>query len=654
MILKKTFKVSQYYNLACNMGYKYILYRLYHILLIKSGLIKLISPTRYRSKKLITLAFWKKQAKPFFFKNREALPDFKTNAALINQLQADYTKIKNGEIQYFNNEWLKVGFPINWHHNPESDYTYPQNIHWANIEDLSSTNGDIKYVWEKSRFAFLYTIIRYDQHFKHDSSSFVFELLNDWIDKNPINEGPNYKCSQEISLRILNWTFALYFYQNSQYLTEELFNKILNSIRQQLIHVYKNIHFSRLTVRNNHALTETLCLYITGVLFPSFPEAKKYQEYGKAYFEKEIAYQIYKDGSYLQFSMNYHRIVIQLLTWALQISKNNGLTFAPFVLDRAQKTMGFLAHHQDTTTGYLPNYGANDGALFFKLNGEAFRNFQPQLNALQVTLRGTNGYADEYVQEDAWWYSGGKLNSAKVEPLNPVAIYKAPIGGFYVLRHPDYFAMLRCGNHKDRPQQADQNHLDLWYKGVNILRDNGSYKYNTDVETINYFSGTASHNTLQIGENNQMLKGGRFIWYYWSQAESVETKSASTHLSITAKAKVYQQLGNQILHQRTVKQFTEQAKWEIEDTLQLGDFTAQEIFYQRWHIADEFEALGFHISAFDKKGNELKMTKTDVWYSDVYGAKTPSTCIVFESEEPYFSTIIWKNVKVETVKLGLI
>ena len=34
-------------------------------------------------------------------------------------------------------------------------------------------------------------------------------------------------------------------------------------------------------------------------------------------FEKEIDYQIYKDGTYLQFSMNYQRVVVQLLTWVL-------------------------------------------------------------------------------------------------------------------------------------------------------------------------------------------------------------------------------------------------------------------------------------------------------------------------------------------------
>lgn len=626
------------------MGMRYILYRVYHIFLVKSRLILLIYPTKYSNKSFISLENWRKSAKPFFFKNRESLPEFNLSEPSRVQLNADYQKILAGNLCYFNSQWIHVGNPIHWNHNPDSNYTYSRDVHWAFIPDLSETNGDIKYVWEKSRFSFLYTIIRYDQHFKHDSSEMVFSYINDWIDHNSINQGPNYKCSQEISLRILNWTFALYYYQNSSKLTEELFFKIINSIRQQLIHVYRNINFSRFTVRNNHAITESMCLYVMGILFPYFPEAQKFCFKGKEFFEKEIIYQIYKDGSYLQFSMNYHRVVIQLLTWALQLSKNNGMYLTPSVIDRAQKTLQFMIQHIDSVSGKLPNYGANDGALFFKLNNLHFRNYESQINALQVALKGSNVFTNIDSHEDAWWYTSGKLNKERMEPPMYLPIFTAKNGGFYTLRSNSTLTTIRCGNHKDRPQQADQNHVDIWYNGVNIIRDNGSYKYNTDTETINYFSGTASHNTIQIGQHNQMLKGGRFIWYYWSQADEVLTKKTSEFLEISANAQVYKQLANNIVHKRILKQFNNNVKWEIEDVLTLGKATSiQESFFQNWHIADEFDKLGFEIHAFDAQGKELIPQKISAWYSEIYGEKTPSICIRFENKEPYFKTIISKN-----------
>jgi hypothetical protein len=623
------------------MGFRYILYRVYHVFLIKSRLIKLVFPTSHKFENLVSLEDWRSSSKPFFFSSRASLGYFEISESKKAALKADYEQIKAGNLQYFNNKWIHVGLPFDWHLNTDSGYRYPKNVHWAYIPDLSATNGDIKYVWEKSRFSFLYTVIRYDQHFNTDSSAFVFELIADWIQQNPTNQGPNYKCSQEISLRLLNWTFALYFYKNSKKLDEALFGKILQSMREQLIHVYRNIHFSRITVRNNHAITETMCLCVMGVLFPSFPESKKYVERGLAYFEEEVAYQIYADGSYLQFSMNYHRVVVQLLTWAINIAELNDMTISDVVYQRAKASLVFLQNTQDDSTGTLPNYGANDGALFFKLNNENFLNYAPQLNGLAYALNRCNGYKDIDLQEDAWWYNGGNLNHSKLRLPQKAQIYEAPVGGFYVLRDAEYFSMLRCGNHNDRPQQADQNHLDILYKGHNILRDNGTYKYNTDNETVNYFSGTASHNTVQIGNHNQMLKGGRFIWYYWSQANSVQVKNTASYATIVANAAVYKQLGK-ISHTRIVKQYHEQVKWEIEDILNTDRYHQNEPFKQLWHIADNFFELGFQIKSYDKNGVELPMSIIEAFNSKYYGEKQNSKCVQFENTKPYFITVIYK------------
>ena len=42
-------------------------------------------------------------------------------------------------------------------------------------------------------------------------------------------------------------------------------------------------------------------------------------------------------------------------------------------------------------------------------------------------------------------------------------------------------------------------------------------KYNTDKEiTLTFLWALKAHNTISINEN-QMLKGKRFIWYYWTK-----------------------------------------------------------------------------------------------------------------------------------------
>ena len=72
----------------------------------------------------------------------------------------------------------------------------------------------------------MYDIIRYDYHFSDDQSKFVIDEILDFIEKNPINKGPNYKCSQEISIRLFNWIFTLYYYKDFKHLTSNNFNII--------------------------------------------------------------------------------------------------------------------------------------------------------------------------------------------------------------------------------------------------------------------------------------------------------------------------------------------------------------------------------------------------------------------------------------------
>jgi hypothetical protein len=58
-------------------------------------------------------------------------------------------------------------------------------------------------------------------------------------------------------------------------------------------------------------------------------------------------------------------------------------------------------------------------------------------------------------------------------------------------------------------------HLDLWHRGKNILRDGGTYSYNSGPQDLRYFSGTASHNTVQFDDRDQMPRLGRFLFGAW-------------------------------------------------------------------------------------------------------------------------------------------
>jgi hypothetical protein len=621
--------INKIINLAGNMGWRYVSFRARYELLRRSGLLKSKFPAAPSFKQYITLQQWKDQQAKFFFSGKVSL-DIPRNPS--PNLKETFDNIRGGKIMLFNSVLTNFGTNYDWLTNPDNGYCYDVRKHWTEIADYSPEAGDIKFVWEKSRFSYLYDIIRYDYHFNEDCAELVFADILSWIKANPVNCGPNYRCSQEMSLRVLNWTFALHYYRDSPALTAEVFDQVQYAIYWHMDHVYKNIDFSRIAVRNNHAITETLGLYLVGLLFPLFPDAAKWKADGKRWFEKEIAYQVYADGTYLQFSMNYHRVVIQLLTWAIKLSELNGERFNGVVYERATKSVQFLRTCMIDESGWLPNYGANDGALFFKLSDNHFRDYRPQLQALAGVLEIETGLGNF---EDNSWYGTGKAVAETFEVKNGIHSFKQ--GGYYIIREPDTLTFIKCGSYKDRPSHADNLHIDIWYKGENILLDAGSYKYNTDAATMRYFSGTASHNTVMLDDKDQMLKGGRFIWYHWSRCMDAKLEDEEAVYSFLGTANVFRYVKDNIMHRRKVIKHKNTPIWEIRDEV-IGAPQSMNM-RQLWHYPRSTKEE-LKITAKDGSGAVIVPVIQEGWYSPLYAQKEKTEEIVFGSGERVIDTII--------------
>lgn len=615
-------KFQRLIQLAQNMGGRYFAFRAWYELSRKSGILKRKYPTNPVFQLFITLDEWRRKASPFFFESRETLTFPKVRD---KQLKKDAERILNGEIQFFNHEWKRLGKDYDWLTNPDTGFHYDISKHWTEVADLSREAGDIKFTWEKSRFSYLYTIIRYDYHYDEDHSEFVFSEITDWIEKNPINQGPNYKCSQEISLRVLNWTFALYFYRNSAHLTDGVFQKMMHSIYWQIRHVRSNIHFSRISVRNNHAITETLALYLTSLLFPFFPDSEERKKKGKKWFEEEVAYQVYEDGTFLQFSMNYHRVVIQLLTWAIGLAELNKESYADVVYERAYKSLDFLYQSQEESNGWLPNYGSNDGALFFKLSQSDYRDYRPQLDALHQMLTGKWLYANDF--EDKGWYGVTIQRYAPIVKKKGIISY--PVSGYFLIREENTLTFIHCGIYKDRPAHADNMHIDVWYKGENILIDGGSYKYNAEPEVVRYFMGTESHNTVMLDCHDQMLKGGRFIWYYWPKDAEENIREKEDVYVFEGRVNVFRQLGNDIVFVRRVEKKRDSPCWKVTD--EMLNKPEKMTLRQLWHMG---KGVKCH---FESDGGRKD---GDGWSSEYYGIKQPVSQIEFQTKSNRIITTI--------------
>lgn len=621
-------KILLVFQLTKNMGLYYVLFRLIFEIKRKSGLLAKKFPVNPQPRTYLTLLQWKCENKIYLIGGKA---DWSIEKKPDPLLRGKAVRILAGQLPYFNSHWIKVDHQQPWHFNPDSGFTYATNVHWTKIPDLSPETGDIKFVWEKSRFSYLYTIVADDYHNDKDHSEWVMCLIIDWIEANPVNCGPNWRCSQEISLRLFNWLYVLHYYTNSPALTEYRFARIMESIYWHLHHVYQNIHFSRIAVRNNHAITETAALMLSEILFPYFPESKKWGRKGRCWFLQEIKYQCYADGSYLQFSMNYQRVVIQLFTLSLRITELANKELPEWVYQRAYLSLDFLYQAQAGNGGELPNYGANDGALFFPFSWyHDYRDYRPQLNSLHFLLTGKDLYNSNEVKMDRLQW--GMIDSIGIK--RPVLEKRLgwseyPVGGFYIYNEVDTMMFIRCGGHKDRPSHADNLHLDVWYKGENILRDSGTYKYNADYELVKYFAGSCGHNTLMINGHDQMIKGPRFIWLNWTQALQVDFREEAGEIHFLGEIKAFGQLGK-IVHQRRIQKKLGSTQWKITDTIR---GVTGVLLQQNWHVDPKTE----NWLIFKSQG---KIKHSNGWYSSCYGSKVQTKIISFESNENQIETCI--------------
>jgi hypothetical protein len=150
----------------------------------------------------------------------------------------------------------------------------------------------------------------------------------------------------------------------------------------------------------------------------------------------------------------------------------------------------------------------------------------------------------------------------------------------------DSWALIRAGYYTRRPFQADQLHVDLWWHGLNLARDAGTYLYNGEPPWDNGLAGTSVHNTVTVDGRDQMRRAGRFLWLDWAQASG--RSFSSSPLNVDAKIldtfegehDGYRRFG--VTHRRRVH-FVEEDAWVIVDDLLGNDLPVNGAHELRLH-----------------------------------------------------------------------
>lgn len=437
-------------------------------------------------------------------------------------IRSDAQAVTSGEIPVFGDVWIDAGNPPAWHRG-EDGTEWPADRHWTDIEDLGSSHGDIKYVWNKSRFPQVYPLARACALDREDPLAETFwRHFEDWVSENRPEQGPNWMCCQEVGLRAISWTFALDAFHESSATTPNRLGELVVQLWYHCKHIEKLHWYAKRYQNNNHGLSEAAALATVGALFPFLPEAEDWRRTGIRSLVSQLDRQVFPDGSYVQYSMNYQRMVLDLLTWVVTVFENNSLSVPPDLYSKGRSLAGFLHAFQDRKSGRLPRYGSDDGTHLFPLSGSPYQDFRPTITAFTSLVEGSTPYESGPWREKAIWFGAdGETASPGDTPAGFGRRFAFDSGGYYRLESERTHALVRSGPYRERPSQADLLHLDVWFDGTNVLIDPGTYQYNTEDCWISYFRGTRSHNTVTIDGADQMERGPRFLWFDWPDAETL-------------------------------------------------------------------------------------------------------------------------------------
>ncbi len=507
--------------------------------------------------------------------------------------------ILEGIFTFFHYHKFKMGNPPEWFQNPFNGKAInTPRKHWTDLNDFSLDIGDIKTVWELSRFDWLTDLAR--AYRLSGESKYLDQLnllLNDWSEHNPLNTGVNWKCGQEASFRVMKITTTSNVLAQFESPSDSLCNLVFHHLKR----ISPNINYA-IAQDNNHATSEAAALYIGSAWVLKFGKSNfsqkiilnKWKNKGRKVLEERILKLIVKDGTFSQKSINYHRVLIDTLSWVLITMRHlSEKKFSENIDNRIKAGGNWLYEFVNDKTGEVPNIGANDGAMIENLHNADYRDFRPSVQQFFVASHGYFVYPVGEYDEPLFWGLGeslGHLPVKQIEKTNALLLDNE----FLILRNVGIEVFLKIPKDDFRPQN-NPLHAEIWYKGRSIAIGPGTYSYNAGELTKKYKS-IASCNTVQFNNEEPMPVISRFLNGTWLKPDTIgEIKNENGGLSWSGS---YQDNGKN-WHQRTV--CLSDKKLQITDTISTDK--PAKLF---WHINDLNYSETDHVYKFQEFTMRIK------------------------------------------------
>ncbi|CAD7778199.1 Heparinase II/III-like protein [Candidatus Methanoperedenaceae archaeon GB50] len=409
---------------------------------------------------------------------------------------------------------------IDWHLAPDTGKIWPKRFSLSIPYRPGNIYGDARLVWEKARFqelanlAFLYYLKDDKLKEGREIIDYICKIVSSWIDENPPLRGIHYISAMECGLRIIALCFILDILRKR--LSSAFWKKVLKTIYFHAKWIEKRLSlFSSL---GNHTVAECTGLLYASLLFPEFPEAKRWYKKALKILEKEAEHQILPDGGGIEQAFWYHKFVLDLYGLVIHLLKNKKQKI-PEVFERqwerGHKFLSFFYNKKER----IPDIGDRDDGF-----------------ALSPYLKlAPKKESSKWEGIKTFFHSGYTVVSYQSPYLIKLIFDHGPLG---------------------MPPAYGHGHADalsiLFNIEEDIFIDPGTYTYGGDQRWRKYFRSTSAHNTITVDGKDQAVQKGTFIWDKPYNCRFLNCIKLENGVILIAEHDGYKRLFSPVKHQRAI------------------------------------------------------------------------------------------------------
>ena len=482
-----------------------------------------------------------------------------------NELISQADNIAEHKLSYFHLRDHDHGHPVQWNKDHDSNITAPMQL--AQKIDYRDFNeaGDCKLVWEPNRHQHLVVLARaYRASGNQNYTEAIKEQIESWLDQCPYGYGMNWRSPMELSIRLINWVWAIDLTLESGIFSGAFRDQLFHSIYLHLREVTRK--YSQGSSANNHLIGEAGGVFIATSYFPQLNNAKKWQNESFKILCREITLQTFEDGSNKELALEYQFFVIQFFLLCGLVGRWCGKDFPPQYWRNIEQQLLFIGRLQEGD-GNPVFYGDADDGYVLNL-GDSHTDPKPLLAAGALLFN--NGqfktWVPDYPQSLHWLFgAAGReqfASAATSEGDIPLLSHAFRDSGFYLLQdgrpntNERISVLFDCGQLGfgaiAAHGHADALSFTLKAFGEDILIDPGTYDYFTYPEWREYFKSTLAHNTMEVDGQDQSVMRGLFLWGKRATARCLDWQQSDNGGLVKGEHDGYGRLQDPVMHRRTL------------------------------------------------------------------------------------------------------